>query len=105
VNATQNEIVAALRGDYASGMNKLFRHFAEKVSFLAGTSWAFICALAALLSWGASGRLGRAARASRKALQLDSMSGFEAPFPMIRLTDHGKPHLWLFVINRIVTQG
>jgi len=50
VNATQNEIVAALRGDYASGMNKLFRHFAEKVSFLAGTSWAFICALAALLS-------------------------------------------------------
>jgi hypothetical protein len=80
VNATQNEIVAALRGDYASGMNKLFRHFAEKVSFLAGTSWAFICALAALLSWGASGRSGRAARASRKALQLDSMSGFEALF-------------------------
>jgi low affinity Fe/Cu permease len=36
-------------------MNNLFRQFAEKVSFLVGTSWAFICALAVLLSWSASG--------------------------------------------------
>jgi hypothetical protein len=29
VNAIQNEIVVALRGAYASGMNNLFRRFAN----------------------------------------------------------------------------
>src|SRR5947208_2817089 len=38
-------------------MNNLFRLFAEKIAFLAGTSWAFIGALAVLIGWGASGPL------------------------------------------------
>src|SRR5438094_1360290 len=38
-------------------MNKLFRLFAEKVSFFSGTSWAFIGALAILIGWGMSGPL------------------------------------------------
>lgn len=40
-----------------SAMNKLFRLFAEKVSFFAGTSWVFILALALLIGWAATGPL------------------------------------------------
>ena len=40
-----------------SAMNKLFRLFAEKVSFFAGTSWIFILALALLIGWAATGPL------------------------------------------------
>src|SRR5687768_6695056 len=40
-----------------SAMNKLFQHFAEKVAYFAGTSWAFILAVALLVSWGMSGPL------------------------------------------------
>ena len=36
-------------------MNKLFRLFAEKIAFFAGTSWAFILALVLLMGWAASG--------------------------------------------------
>jgi len=36
-------------------MNKFFRLFAEKISFFAGTSWAFILALVLLIGWAASG--------------------------------------------------
>ena len=36
-------------------MTALFRRFAELVAFAAGTPWAFIGALAILLTWGASG--------------------------------------------------
>jgi len=36
-------------------MNKFFRLFAEKISFFAGTSWAFILALVLLMGWAASG--------------------------------------------------
>ena len=36
-------------------MNKVFRLFAEKIAFFAGTSWAFILALVLLLGWAASG--------------------------------------------------
>src|SRR5207248_179947 len=104
VNATQNEIVAALRGDYASGMNKLFRHFAEK-RFL--HRWhllgVHLRALAALLSWVRADDRAAPHAHHASALQLDSMSGFEGPFPIIRLADQGNPNRtfppWLFVVN------
>jgi low affinity Fe/Cu permease len=36
-------------------MTSLFRKFAEQVAYAAGTPWAFIGALAILITWGASG--------------------------------------------------
>src|SRR5688572_25285906 len=36
-------------------MTSLFRRFAEMVAYAAGTPWAFIGALAILITWGASG--------------------------------------------------
>ena len=36
-------------------MTSVFRRFAERVAYAAGTPWAFIGALAILLIWGASG--------------------------------------------------
>lgn len=36
-------------------MTSLFRRFAEVVAFAAGTPWAFIGALAILVTWGVSG--------------------------------------------------
>jgi low affinity Fe/Cu permease len=36
-------------------MTALFRRFAELVAYAAGTPWAFIAALAILITWGASG--------------------------------------------------
>src|SRR5207245_6532411 len=38
-----------------SGMNEAFRKFAQKVSHLAGTSWAFIVAIAIIDVWGTTG--------------------------------------------------
>jgi low affinity Fe/Cu permease len=38
-------------------MTNVFRKFAELVAFVAGTPWAFIGALAILITWGASGPL------------------------------------------------
>jgi low affinity Fe/Cu permease len=38
-----------------SGMNEAFRQFAQKVSHLVGTSWAFIVAIAIVVVWGTTG--------------------------------------------------
>jgi low affinity Fe/Cu permease len=38
-------------------MNELFRRFAARVSALAGTSWAFLTAILAILIWAATGPL------------------------------------------------
>jgi low affinity Fe/Cu permease len=38
-------------------MTDMFRKFAERVAYAAGTPWAFIGALAILVTWGASGPL------------------------------------------------
>jgi len=88
----------------ASGMNKLFRHFAKK-RFL--HRWhllgVHLRALAALLSWVRADDRAAPHAHHASALQLDSMSGFEGPFPIIRLADQGNPNRtfppWLFVVN------
>jgi low affinity Fe/Cu permease len=36
-------------------MNEMFRHFAARVSALAGTSWAFLTATLAILLWAVTG--------------------------------------------------
>jgi low affinity Fe/Cu permease len=51
------EALALWEAELFSAMNKLFRLFAEKVSFFAGTSWVFILALALLIGWAATGPL------------------------------------------------
>jgi low affinity Fe/Cu permease len=38
-------------------MNELFRHFAQKVSRVAGSAWAFLGALGVTIAWGLSGSL------------------------------------------------
>jgi len=38
-----------------SAMNEAFRKFAQKVSHLVGTSWAFIVAIAIVVVWGTTG--------------------------------------------------
>jgi low affinity Fe/Cu permease len=38
-------------------MNQLFQKFAEKVSIIVGTPWAFMVAVAVIITWGASGPL------------------------------------------------
>src|SRR5947199_9474856 len=42
-----------------SEMNEAFRKFAQKVSHLVGTSWAFILAISLLLVWGVTGPIFR----------------------------------------------
>jgi low affinity Fe/Cu permease len=51
------KILSLSKGVLLSAMNKLFQRFAEKLAYFAGTSWAFILAVALLISWAMTGPL------------------------------------------------